>query len=55
LSDVPFDPNADSVTVIPSVTFVRSMPESQQRMQLVAVDGVDERVIAAYTFNHTPS
>ena len=55
LSDVAFDPSAQSVTVIPSVTFVRSMPKSQQRMKLVAVDGADERVIADYTFNHTPS
>jgi hypothetical protein len=55
LRDVAFDPNAESVTVIPSVTFVRAMPQSQQRMKLVAVDGADERVIADYTFNHTPS
>ena len=54
-NDVAFDPTGESVTVVPSVAFVRSMPKSQQRMTLVAVDGPNERVLGEYTFNHDPS
>ncbi len=55
VSDVAFDPEADSVTMVPSAAFLRSLGITQQRVQLVAVDGVEERVIADYTFNHSPS
>jgi hypothetical protein len=55
LSDVAFDPAADRVAVVPDIAHVRSMGETQHRMQLVAVEGVDERVIGDYTFNHSPS
>ena len=54
-SDVAFDPAADSLTMVPSVAFLRTLRTAQQRVRLVAVDGVEERVIADYTFNHYPS
>ena len=54
-SDVAFDPEADSLTWVPSVSYLRTLGHSQQRVRLVAVEGVDERVIADYTFNHSPS
>jgi hypothetical protein len=54
-TDVAFDPEAGSVTYVPSVSFLRSLGHAQQRVQLVAVEGADERVIADYTFNHSPS
>jgi hypothetical protein len=34
---------------------LKTLGHSQQRVRLVAVDGVEERVIADYTFNHSPS
>ena len=55
VSDVAFDPEADSLTFVPSVSYLRTLGHSQHRVRLVAVEGVDERVIADYTFNHSPS
>ena len=55
VSDVAFDPEADSVTMVPSVAYLRTLGRNQQRARLVAVEGVNERVIADYTFNHSPS
>jgi hypothetical protein len=54
-NDIAFDPAADGVTMVPSVAFLRTLRNAQQRVRLVAVDGVEERVIADYTFNHYPS
>jgi hypothetical protein len=54
-TDVAFDPEAGSVTYVPNVSFLRSLGHAQQRVELVAVEGVDERVIADFTFNHHPS
>jgi hypothetical protein len=53
--DVAFDPATGGVTMVPSVGFLRTLENAQQRVRLVAVDGVEERVIADYTFNHYPS
>lgn len=54
-SDVAFDPTADGVTMVPSVAFLRTLEHAQQRVRLVVVEGVEERVLADYTFNHHPS
>jgi len=35
--------------------YLKTLKRSQQRVRLVAVDGVEERVVADYTFNHYPS
>jgi hypothetical protein len=55
LSDVAFDPTADRIAVMPDIVHLRTLGPSQHRMQLVAIDGVDERVLADYTFDHSPS
>ena len=55
VSDVAFDPEAGGVTMVPSVAYLRTLGHNQQRAELVAVEGVNERVIADYTFNHSPS
>ena len=55
VNDVAFDREADTLAVVPSATELRTLRHSRQRMQLVAVEGVDERVIAEYVFNHYPS
>ena len=54
-SDVAFDPKSDGVAFVPGVAYLRTLARTQQRVELVAVDGVEERVIAGYTFNHYPS
>jgi len=54
-NDVAFDPAAGGLVTMTSTAYVKSLKVSQQRVQLVAVDGVEERVVADYTFNHTPS
>jgi hypothetical protein len=53
--DVAFDPETDSLTMVPSVSYLRTLGHARQRVQLVTVEGADERVIADYTFNHSPS
>ena len=55
VTDVAFDPAADGVTMVPSVPYLRTLRHERQRVRLVAVDGVEERVIGDYTFNHYPS
>jgi len=54
-NDVAFDPAAGGLVTMTSTAYVKSLKKSQQRVRLVAVDGVEERVVADYTFNHTPS
>ena len=54
-NDVPFDPDADALVAVTSSVFLRTLAHAQQRVQLVAVDGADERVLADYTFNHYAS
>jgi hypothetical protein len=54
-SDVAFDPRADGLVYVPSVSYLRTLRHARQRVQLVAVEGATERVIADYTFDHSPS
>jgi hypothetical protein len=54
-NDVPFDAEAGALVAVTSSVFLRTLRHAQQRVQLVAVDGPDERVLADYTFNHFPS
>lgn len=54
-NDVAFDPNAAALATVTSTAYLKTLGHSQQRVRLVAVDGAEERVIADYTFNHSPS
>jgi hypothetical protein len=54
-NDVAFDPSAEGLVAVTSTLFLRTLRRSTQRVQLVAVEGVHERVLADYTFNHYPS
>jgi hypothetical protein len=54
-NDVAFDPSADTLVTVTSTAYLKTLQHSQQRVRLVAVDGVEERVLADYTFNHYPS
>jgi hypothetical protein len=55
VNDVAFDPAADGLAMVPSVAYLRTLRNERQRVRLLAVDGVHERVIGDYTFNHYPS
>ena len=54
-TDVAFDPSAGALVTVTSTAYLKTLKHSRQRVRLVAVDGVDERVVADYTFNHYPS
>ena len=55
VNDVAFDSEAGTLAAVTSTVYVKGLGPSQRRVRLVAVDGVEERVIADYTFNHSPS
>jgi hypothetical protein len=52
--DVAFDASSDEVVVLPDVAGLRQLAFATQRVQLLAVERATERVIADYTFNHSP-
>jgi hypothetical protein len=55
IADVPFDQASGEVVMIPSATWLKSMPAFTLHTRLVSViDGEDEPV-GEYTFNHSPS
>ncbi len=54
LEDVPFDPAAGEVLLLPSSALLRAMPANTARVRLVSVDEAGEREIGEYTFAHTP-
>ena len=54
-ADVAFDPSAGALVTVTSTAYLKTLKHSRQRVRLVAVDGVNERVVADYTFNHYPS
>lgn len=54
LEDVPFEPAAGAVVVMPDSVAMRSLGVATGRAQLIAVDAGGERVLGRYTFNHRP-
>jgi hypothetical protein len=54
-NDVQFDASAAALVTVTSTAYLRTLQHSRQRVRLVAVDGVNERVLGDYTFNHYPS
>jgi hypothetical protein len=54
-NDVAFDAEAGSLVAVTSTAYLRTLGRSQQRVRLVAVEGVEQRTIGDYTFNHYPS
>lgn len=55
LEDVPFDPQAGEVIVLPAAQDIRSRPAHTERVRLLAVEADRERLLGEYTFVHTPS
>jgi hypothetical protein len=51
--DVPFDAARGEVVYAPNTTELRAAPSFRLRLELVAVEGQDKRLIGDYTFNHT--
>jgi hypothetical protein len=47
-NDVAFDPAAEVLVAMTSTAYVKTLKHSQRRVRLVAVDGVEERVLADY-------
>jgi hypothetical protein len=54
-SDIAFDHAAEGVAFMSNAAYVRTLGPARQHVRLLAVDGAEERVIAEYTFNHSPS
>lgn len=54
LEDVPFDAAADEVVLTPNIAFLRTLPATTMRMQVVAVEQGRSRPLGEYTFIHTP-
>jgi hypothetical protein len=54
LADVPFDPAAGEIVLAPRSEDLRHLGKVVQRVELVAVEDGAERMLGAYTFNHTP-
>jgi hypothetical protein len=54
VEDVPFDPDADEVLLLPSATALKKLPAHTFRIRLVAVDASGEQSLGEYTFVHTP-
>jgi hypothetical protein len=54
LADVPFDPEAGEVLVVPLPAWLKTAPALTMQMRLIAVDEQGERPIGEYTFNHAP-
>lgn len=55
VEDVPFDPGADEMLLMPSAKALRMLPAHTFRVRLVAMDESGERSLGEYTFAHTPS
>ena len=54
IEDVAFDPSADEVVMLPNAAQLRKVTYATLQVKLLAVDPARERVIAEYTFNHSP-
>lgn len=54
VEDVPFDPGAGEILVLPSAAELRKLPAHTQRVRLVAMEEAGERLIGEYRFVHTP-
>lgn len=54
LEDVPFDPAAGEVLVLPSAAALKARTAFTERWRLVAVGAGGARPLGEYTFHHTP-
>ncbi len=54
-ADLPFDPSRGEILFTARVDVLRTLPATVQSYRLLAVEAGGERVLAEYTFAHTPS
>jgi Putative zinc-finger len=54
IEDIAFASHSDDIAVANNSAALRRLPAAIIRMELRAVEGVRERVVASYTFNHSP-
>jgi hypothetical protein len=55
LRDIPVTASAQEVVLLERIDRIRALPAHVQRVKLVAPDADGERLLAEYTFVHTPS
>jgi predicted anti-sigma-YlaC factor YlaD len=55
LTDVPVHAAMPEVVFVQRIADMRALPKTTARARFVATDGDGERVVAEYTFNHTPA
>jgi hypothetical protein len=55
LKDIPVSPSAPEVVLLERIDRIRALPACVRRVRLVAPDAAGERLLAEYTFVHTPS
>jgi hypothetical protein len=54
LGDVPFEPAGGELLISFLTEELRAIPAQVQKLRLLAIEPVGERVLGEYTFNHTP-
>jgi hypothetical protein len=54
LEDIPFDPAAGEVLMLPAAAHLRKQPAHVERLRLVAIEEDARRALGEYTFVHTP-
>lgn len=54
LSELPFDPRAGELLVIPPLALIRQLPAHVARLELLSLGPAGERSIGRYEFRHTP-
>jgi hypothetical protein len=55
LKDIPVSASAQEVVLLERIDRIRALPACVQRVKLVASDADGERLLAEYTFIHTPA
>lgn len=55
LTDIQVSASAQEIVLLERIDRIRALPASVQRVKLVASDADGERLLAEYTFVHTPS
>lgn len=54
LEDLPFDPQAGEVLILPKLAEIRRQPAHTMQITLLAVDSAGTRELGRYTFRHRP-
>jgi hypothetical protein len=55
IEDIAFNPDSADVAVATDPTALRQLSYATIRMELLSIEGSRERLLASYTFNHSPA